>query len=84
MDSYPFLAISYIAVIIMAEINFFRNRIMRKTYDFSKSARNPYARRLKKRIEVRQASDRPEGTGDGVIALPPRKKNTIPRSGTNV
>ena len=30
---------------------------MRKTYDFSKSAKNPYARRLKKQITIRIDED---------------------------
>lgn len=30
-----------------------RGTDMRKTYDFSKSIRNPYARRLKKQITIR-------------------------------
>jgi predicted DNA binding CopG/RHH family protein len=30
---------------------------MRKTYDFSKSAKNPYARRMKKQITIRIDED---------------------------
>lgn len=30
---------------------------MRKTYDFSKAARNPYARRLKRQVTIRLDAD---------------------------
>jgi hypothetical protein len=37
----------------MKKNNIIGDNIMRKEYDFSKSVKNPYAKRLKKQIKIR-------------------------------